>query len=418
MTTLATCVSLARRGIRKAARTPAWLARSALGLYTQLVHQLVLVLTERYWLIDYLPKKSIGNESVLLVRLDLIGDFVIWLDAAKEFKKLYPNKKIVLCANAIWAQLAQKLPYWDEVIEVDVSRLRAQDGYRLRVLTKIHARGFEIAIQPTYSREYVADLLVRASQANERIAHLGDTNNITLSKKIISDKWYTCLIPLASNDQSELSANAHLLRELGQPDFKSSLPIIEKLSELPSDLSLRQSYCVIIPGASWEPKMWPVENFITTAQTICAGRDLRVLVCGTAQEQNICQRIVVGLGDRASNCAGKTTLLQFIEIIRNSVLVIANDSGAVHIAVATNTPAVCIVGGGHFGRFLPYVPETVQLARNLPTVVNKQLNCYGCLWRCLYPITPGSAVPCVSLVEVRDVADACHFALRHLPKAQ
>ena len=418
MTNFASGLSLIKRATQKIGRTPAWFVRSVAAHYRQALYQLVLLLTERYWLIDYLPKRQACKATVLLVRLDLIGDFVIWLDAAKEFKKLYPNKKIVLCANAIWAQLAQKLPYWDEVIEVDVSRLRAQAGYRLRVLTKIHARGFEIAIQPTYSREYIADLLVRASQASERIAHLGDTNNITPSKKIISNKWYTYLIPPAGNGQSELSANAHLLRELGQPDFKSGLPIIEKLTELPSDLLLRRSYCVIIPGASWESKMWPVENFITTAQTICAGRDLRVLVCGTEQEQNICQRIVAGLGDRASNYAGKTTLLQFIEIIRNSVLVIANDSGAVHIAAATNTPAVCIMGGGHFGRFLPYVPETVPLARNLPTVVNKQLNCYGCLWRCLYPIVPGSAVPCVSLVEVRDVEEACHFALRHLPKSQ
>ena len=44
-------------------------------------------------------------ELVLLIRQDAIGDFVIWLDTAKEFRYLYPSEKykIVLLGNSLWA---------------------------------------------------------------------------------------------------------------------------------------------------------------------------------------------------------------------------------------------------------------------------------------------------------------------------
>ncbi|MBT4662351.1 MAG: lipopolysaccharide heptosyltransferase family protein, partial [Candidatus Marinimicrobia bacterium] len=43
-------------------------------------------------------------ELVLLIRQDAIGDFVMWLDTAKEYRELYPseNNRIVLVGNAVW----------------------------------------------------------------------------------------------------------------------------------------------------------------------------------------------------------------------------------------------------------------------------------------------------------------------------
>ena len=407
MTILAGWLSLVGRVARKASRTPSWLARGVTTLFRWAIHQLVLVLTERYWVIDYLPKQKAGSEALLLVRLDLIGDFIIWLDAAKEFKKLFPDKRIVLYANSAWAALAKRLTYWDEVVSVDMTQLRGDDLYRFKLLCGVHLRGFDITIQPTYSREYVSDLLVRASKARQRIGQLGDANNISLENKLITDTWYTQLVPQGIQPEVELNINAQFIRALGRAKFKSRLPHLASFTELPAELKIGAEYCVLVPGASWGPKMWSIANFAELSAKIAQQSGLKIVLCGTQAERSICSQVAGLSGVSAINLAGQTTLLQMIEIIRHASLLVANDSASIHIAAATRTSSVCVLGGGHFGRFLPYQPEYKDADHLEPLAVFHEMDCYGCRWKCQYSLTSGESVPCVAGVEVARVMKAC-----------
>ena len=131
---------------------------------------LVIIKSLLYFLFDsvalwktHSPQKN-QLEVVLLIRQDAIGDFVMWLDTAKEYRKLYPPEKykIILVGNKIWCGLAKALPYWDEVLVVDVKQFKTFPRYRWDLLRKIQNLGVQIAIQPTFSREfYHGDSLVR-----------------------------------------------------------------------------------------------------------------------------------------------------------------------------------------------------------------------------------------------------------------
>ena len=393
---------------KKIARGPAWVMQLLFTSYAWVIHQAAMILTERCWLIDYLPRWRRGHGGVMLVRLDLIGDFIIWLDAAKEFKALYPNQRVVLYANATWANLAERLPYWDEVVSIDVPRLRTDDGYRVCVLMRIQRRNFDIAIQPTYSREYIGDLCVRAANSAQRIAHIGDTNNIQPAIKAQSDAWYTNLVSESINTDIELTHNANLIRYLGKSEFMSRVPRLEQLDVLPQVLKIDTPYCVIVPGASWAPKMWPASNFGRLTEEIDQILKLTIILCGTRAEKNICDQVANSTSANVINLAGKTTLIEMIELIRSAQLVIANDSAAIHIATATNTRAVCILGGGHFGRFLPYQPEISEVPSNLPKIAFSRMDCYGCRWLCHHLEKQSiTTVPCVHRVEVGEVLVQC-----------
>ena len=83
------------------------------------------------------PQKN-KFKLVLLVRQDAIGDFILWLDTAKEYRQLYPPQKykIILVGNASWCDLAQELPYWDEIITIDLKRFKTISRYRWNFLRK------------------------------------------------------------------------------------------------------------------------------------------------------------------------------------------------------------------------------------------------------------------------------------------
>ena len=98
-----------------------------------------------------------------------------------------------------------------------------------------------------------------------------------------------------------------------------------------------------------------------------------------------------------------------VELIRASRLLIGNETSAVHIAVAVDTPSVCILGGGHYGRFMPYELADGDAPR--PAVAMHKMPCFGCDWRCSQPHQPGKAMPCIAAVSVADVVNAIKRAL-------
>lgn len=364
---------------------------------------LIAAITEKWWLLDWVPTSKLDAQSLMLVRLDVIGDFVLWLDSARVYRQLYPGKKIVLYANSSWVELAEHLPYWDEVVSIDMVRLRKDEFYRLKTFYRIRRRGFTIAIQPTYSREYMGDMLVRASGAEKRIAFDSDLSNIDIFKKNISDQWFTELIQTDLFQMMELKRNAEFVRALGAKGFVSDVPQIGKLKELPESLSINEPYAVIFPGASWAPKMWPASHFAELMRELQKRFGLKLVLCGGAAEYALCQQVIELSGlDGVLNFGGKTKLSELVEVIRQAKVLFASDTSAIHIAAATTTSSVCVLGGGHYGRFLPYEIESTH-SRELPSVVIHIMNCFHCNWSCIYLEKSTQIVPCVNSITVESV---------------
>lgn len=121
------------------------------------------------FLFNFFNRQKKYCNKILLIRLDAIGDFFLWLDQAKEYRKIYPDKKICLVANQIWAQLAAHLPYWDEVISVDIKKYTRNPVYRIKKNNELSRVRFDTVINPTYSRTFLlSDSIVRISNAMKK----------------------------------------------------------------------------------------------------------------------------------------------------------------------------------------------------------------------------------------------------------
>jgi ADP-heptose:LPS heptosyltransferase len=353
---------------------------------------------------------SSANE-VAVVKMDAIGDFVLWLGAAQALRERFRGRRIVLIANAAWASLAEKLPYWDEVWPVDPGRLRRWGRYRAKVLRAVRQRSFDTAVQPACSREFLlGDALIRATAASERIGSQGDLHNISAKAKAISDRWYTCLLPAQPPPVSELERNAEFMQHLLGSAWPPRYPALPELLDLPAKLRPSGPYLIIFPGASAPYRQWPAERFAEVANSLCGDHGLTAVVCGSRGEKALCQRVMDELEVAAMNLAGATSLPEFAELVRGARLLIGNETSSVHIAAAVDVPTVCVLGGGHYGRFMPYDIE-VRGQRPTPEPVVHRMACFGCDWQCTQPHAPGGPVPCISGVSVADVLQASVRAL-------
>jgi ADP-heptose:LPS heptosyltransferase len=350
-----------------------------------------------------LPRRA---NKIAVVRLDNIGDFILWLDGARAIRTRYPRPDyhVSLIASSKWSEFAESSGLFDDVMAVDPERLIHEARYRRAVCRRIAERRFGTAINPTFSRNtWIDDFLVKATGASVCIGHVGDLSNATRHIKRIADRWYTDLVPESKPAAHELVKNWHFAQKFDPEIFLRGPQLEPGMIRRPSWLPDDNRYFVLFPGAAGLIKIWPIERFGDIAARIHATTGWIGIVCGLASDSSAARELIARRkGVPIMDACGKTTLPELAGVIAEARLTVTNDTGAAHLAAALRVPAVAISGGGHFGRFLPYPTECESANGNL-RVAYHSMPCYQCNWRCVYARQPNEPGPCIASVTVEDV---------------
>ena len=357
-----------------------------------------------WWLATFGAIRPKAGE-VMVVRLDAIGDFILWLDAAKELRRLHPGKRLVLVGNSIWSDLASRMGHWDEVWAIDLKRFSRFSRYRYATLAAIRRRGFEQALQPTFSRVHlVGDAVMRASGSAVRVGSKGDDSNMSQSERAASDRWYTRLVDATDRPLMEVERNAEFIRNLADPGFTAAIPQLPSLGDVSGRLPFGGPYRVVVPGATASIRQWPAEQFAQVINAMREQSSFTTVVCGSMAEKPLCQALASMIDGPVVELGGQTALWELVEVIRGAELLIGNETSTAHIAAAVETPTICVLGGGHYGRFMPYGDLANQ--RKAPLAVTHPMQCFGCNWHCSMPHRQGGPAPCITGISVPDVLDA------------
>ncbi len=105
--------------------------------------------------------------------------------------------------------------------------------------------------------------------------------------------------------------------------------------------SHNQHAVLINPGAGWGAKRWPIERYAIVAQQL-ASRGYRILVNAGPGEEPIAAVIVNATQGAATSLS--PSLQNLIAVTRRVALVIAGDTGPLHLACALGRPVVGIYG--------------------------------------------------------------------------
>ena len=108
------------------------------------------------------------------------------------------------------------------------------------------------------------------------------------------------------------------------------------------------------PGCSAPSRKWSVENFGAVAQTL-AGEfpGARFVLLGGPQDRDDSARLAPMLPGKTVDAAGQLPLRASAALISRCALLLTNDSGPMHLAVALETPVVAICGPIAAARRLP-----------------------------------------------------------------
>lgn len=139
------------------------------------------------------------------------------------------------------------------------------------------------------------------------------------------------------------------------------------LDQLQADgLDLNRDVAVLAPGAKWATKRWPETRFITLADRLTE-RGVQVVLIGDHDEFPIGQRIKAQTSKPVLSLIGKTSLTKLAVLLSQAMVLISNDSGPLHLGLASGTKAVALFGPtvGAFG-FMPRSARCRVLSVELP----------------------------------------------------
>ena len=153
------------------------------------------------------------------------------------------------------------------------------------------------------------------------------------------------------------------------------------------------------PGASRNFKIWPKKNFIELGKKLLT-RDKRIIlfILGNAKETPLGKEIVHGIDQdrRVFSLCGKTSLTDLPYVVKGLNLIITNDTGTLHIAIAAGTPTVSL--------FVPTDPHGTGPFQDLEKhhIIFKKRPCGDdCVGKkCTLSIS------CMDLIKVDEVFDA------------
>lgn len=276
-----------------------------------------------------------GIKYILVVRNDRFGEFLLNIPALRALRQTFLNAKIIAVVNPYVRELAECLPYIDEIIEWPQGRHSL--GEKIKLINSLKKKRIDIAILLNPSKEFnlftfLAHIPVRAGYARKW--------GFLLTDKMKDQKYL--------GKKHEIDYNLDLAGLIGAKteDKTLSMQINNgEVNALIREYKLEGCLALVAihPWTSDPLKQWPLEKFVELAKLLSNLPYVKVVIVGGKPEEKISKDLFDGIaGENLVNITGKTTLRQLAAFLKHCNLLISADSGPVHLAGCVGTPVVAI----------------------------------------------------------------------------
>jgi len=136
-----------------------------------------------------------------------------------------------------------------------------------------------------------------------------------------------------------------------------------------------QRLIVIAPGARSHIKRWYPDRFAAVADRLIEDAHVEVVLTGEPDEAPVIQEVLRAMRHRAHNGIGQTTIQQLAALMRRARLVMTNDSAALHLACAVNTPVLALFGPTAARKYGPTGARDQVIQRRLFCAPCEQATC-------------------------------------------
>ena len=291
-------------------------------------------------------------KNILAVRLDSLGDVLMTTPAIRALKASQPRRRITLLTSSAGAKVAPLVPEIDDFIVYDspwinLTAPRANSRPEYEMADELRRRQFDAAaIFTVYSQNplpaaclcYLADIPLRLAHCHE--------NPYQLLTEWVHDPEPQQFIRHEVQRQLDLVASVGAASGASSEDEHLSLAIpagatgyaLSLLDEV--GLNRERPWLVIHPGVTALSRRYPPESYAEVARRLVVEKGYQVVFTGTGGEGELVGQIQSDMGAPSISVVDRLDLGQMAALLALSPLLIANNTGPVHVAAAVGTPVV------------------------------------------------------------------------------
>jgi heptosyltransferase-1 len=342
--------------------------------------------------------RDLNGARILFIRLSSLGDLILTLPTLKAIKKRYPDARVTWLVQDSLQDVLSGNPYLDEILPLDLLSVTdkyatpqtwLRGGYRFfRNLGKAYRifrkRKFDVVLE--FQALFKSGIFASLNRGAERY---GFKNARELSHLFLNH-------PIFVRDKSRHAVENYLqfARHFGCPIEEVEFPIyIPPEDERYIEQLLRREgikpgdFTVFVSAtARWRSKFWDQGAFARLCDELVRRYGAKLIFSGLPSEAGYLQGIREMMREDALIMAGRTTIKQFLALIKHSRLYVGVDSGSMHAAAAFRVPAIALFGPSNPRWIGPYGQEHGIVKVDLPCAPCNKRDCSH--RSCMLRITP------------------------------
>jgi ADP-heptose:LPS heptosyltransferase len=317
-------------------------------------HKLLIVISRQYLkrqvrrrppapLAAWAPDKV---RRVLLISNTALGDTLFSTPAIRTLKERYPAWELEVLAHRVFGSLLEHNPY--------ISKIWSYPGRNRRLITlarQLRCRAFDLAII-LHGNDPEATLLAYFTKAPFIIG----------SAKSPLACAYAATVAFTDPSQHAIERRLDFVRLLGADTVDKRMDLFFAPEETDRAAAILTENFGAIPPLllAFHPtgsdpyKWWPAGSFIELGNFLYESYRAPLLIISSAADRKEAEAIAARIEAPTLVTGGRYPLTTVAALLARCRLLVANDSGPLHMGLALGVPTIGLLGADHPARIGPY----------------------------------------------------------------
>ncbi|MCL4500888.1 MAG: glycosyltransferase family 9 protein [Deltaproteobacteria bacterium] len=286
-------------------------------------------------------------KRVLLISNTALGDTMFSTPAIRALKERYPDWELEVLGHRVFGALLDHNPY--------VARVWAYPGrnHRLiRLIRELRGRHYDLVII-LHGNDPEASMLAHLTGSPFTIGSAGSPLAFSYSARVEP--------PLDSSVHA-IERRLDYVRLLGADTNDKRMDLFltpEEREEAEAILArhfgaLPSLLLALHPTGSDPYKWWPAENFVQFGNFLTKTYDAPLLIISGTKDRENAAAIAARIPGPSLVTGGRYSLRLVAALLSQCRLLVANDSGPLHMGLALKVPTLALIGADHPSRIGPY----------------------------------------------------------------